>query len=75
MTACRNCGEQIEWLKTRSGKNIPVAPESVTKGDSIFEPAQHVAHWDNCRGQVKRNTTPEVKVDYKDPTYIKGSLP
>lgn len=27
--ACRNCGKQIMWIKTKAGKNMPVNPTFV----------------------------------------------
>lgn len=49
MPKCRSCGEQIIFLKTASGKNIPVDAETVTEGDDLFEPKSgHVSHFATC---------------------------
>ena len=29
MSACRNCGEEIDWMRTEEGRYIPVDPEPV----------------------------------------------
>ena len=29
MARCRGCGAEIEWIRTRAGKNMPVDPEPV----------------------------------------------
>lgn len=39
--SCRGCGDEIEWWKTPTGKNIPMNP--MTSGSS---PA--ISHWSTC---------------------------
>ena len=29
MARCKGCGAEIDWIKTRAGKNMPVDPEPV----------------------------------------------
>lgn len=29
MSRCRGCGAEIDWIRTRAGKNMPVDPEPV----------------------------------------------
>lgn len=40
MAKCRGCGAEIDWIKTRAGKNMPVDPEPVFvivgEGDGHF---------------------------------------
>lgn len=47
--ACRSCGAAIVWLKTSTGKNMPVDAETVTEGDTQFEKdAGHISHFATC---------------------------
>lgn len=49
MPDCRSCGESIIFLKTSSGKSIPVNAETVTEGDELFEPKSgHLSHFATC---------------------------
>lgn len=34
MATCRSCGAEINWIKTKRGKNMPVDPEEVEWGDA-----------------------------------------
>jgi hypothetical protein len=46
---CRDCGEPIVFMRTRLGKLIPVDADSVTDGDTEYEPRSgHVSHFDSC---------------------------
>lgn len=45
---CRSCGAPIVWLKTASGKSMPVDAASVRYGDKKFEPPRHVTHFSTC---------------------------
>lgn len=40
MAKCRGCGAEIDWIRTRAGKNMPVDPEPVFvivgEGDGHF---------------------------------------
>ncbi len=55
---CRSCGAEIVWMKTKSGKNIPVDAETVDLELNelpIFEPKRslpwtvgHRAHFASC---------------------------
>lgn len=29
MSTCRGCGQQIDWIKTDKGKNMPLDPEYI----------------------------------------------
>lgn len=49
MAECRSCGEEIVFLKTSTGKSIPVNADTVTEGDTQFEArAGHVSHFATC---------------------------
>lgn len=49
MAKCRSCKKEIEWMKTRIGRNCPVDAETVKGGDTIFNPlAGHVSHFKTC---------------------------
>ena len=45
---CRTCGAEIVWLRTASGKNMPVDATSWEPGDETFEPQRHVSHFATC---------------------------
>jgi len=46
---CRSCGAPIVFLKTASGKWMPVNAETITPGDEQFEPRSgHVSHFSDC---------------------------
>ena len=40
MARCKGCGAEIDWIKTRAGKNMPVDPEpvfvAVDDGNDVF---------------------------------------
>lgn len=40
MARCRGCGAEIDWIRTRAGKNMPVDPEpvfvAVDDGSDVF---------------------------------------
>jgi hypothetical protein len=50
LTRCRSCQAGIVWLKTRSGKNMPVDAETFTQGEpAIFNPELgHISHFATC---------------------------
>lgn len=45
---CRSCDAEIVWLKTATGKNMPVDASTVTEGDDKFNPEKHVSHFATC---------------------------
>jgi hypothetical protein len=46
---CRSCGASIVFLKTSTGKNMQVNAETVSAGDTEFEPAAgHESHFASC---------------------------
>jgi hypothetical protein len=36
------------WLKTASGKNMPVDADTVDEGDTEFDHEKHVSHFSTC---------------------------
>lgn len=54
MSECRSCGEEIVWLKTDNGKNIPVDAETVVdKEATIFDSDQMISHFATCKDADK----------------------
>jgi hypothetical protein len=46
---CWSCGEPIIFLRTGSGKLMSVNADTVTPGDTEFEPRSgHEPHWATC---------------------------
>ncbi len=59
ITRCRGCGARIVWLKTDSGKNIPVDADSVKPEDKEFKwGSDHIVHFKTCpkASQYRRRT-------------------
>lgn len=48
LSSCRNCDADIVWLRTRSGRNMPVDADSVEPGDDEFDAGRHVSHFSTC---------------------------
>lgn len=46
--SCRSCGAAIIWLRTKSGKKMPVEAESVTGDETMFEYGKHKSHFSLC---------------------------
>jgi hypothetical protein len=46
--SCRECGADIVFLRTASGKTMPVNAESVEPDDVDYEHGRHVTHWSTC---------------------------
>jgi hypothetical protein len=50
ISKCRSCGEEIVWMKTEAGKNIPVNVESIADKEApIFDPDQMISHFATCK--------------------------
>lgn len=46
---CRSCNARIIWLKTKSGKNMPTDADTVSVGDTEFDPdSAHISHFATC---------------------------
>lgn len=55
MPECRSCQAEIVWMKTESGKNIPVNPVPSTPDrfspkytEDVFDPERHESHFATC---------------------------
>ena len=48
MTQCRSCFEQIVFLKTNTGKIMPVNYTKDIKPDDFFDSKKHKSHFLNC---------------------------
>jgi len=49
MPNCKFCGDEIIWLKSSDGRNIPVEADDVLDGEDIFEPDFMINHLDICK--------------------------
>lgn len=48
ITRCRACRKQIIFLKTASGKAMPVDADTVEPEDGEFEHGRHESHFATC---------------------------
>lgn len=48
LTTCRSCGRCIVWLVTDKGRRMPVDPEGVKPGETVYEHGRHVSHFATC---------------------------
>jgi hypothetical protein len=50
LTKCRSCQAGIVWVKTKTGKNMPVDADTWTQGDPhLFDPELgHISHFATC---------------------------
>lgn len=65
MAKCKYCGEEIIWMKTKNGKNIPVDPDSI-QGDisvEVYDKKLMKCHFDSCgkkrHEEARTNDEPE----------------
>lgn len=53
---CGKCGEEIVFLKNKNSKWVPIDAETISPGDSQFEPKSgHVLHFDTCRERARQS--------------------
>jgi hypothetical protein len=50
---CKKCNAEIVWLKTKTGKAMPVNAASVTEEDMeivpvLFDHTRHISHFSDC---------------------------
>ena len=45
---CRSCGSPIAWMKTRTGKHMPVDIKTTKPNDTEYEPKRHISHFATC---------------------------
>jgi len=48
ITRCRSCNARIVFLKTASGKNMPVDADTVEATDTEFDSTRHKSHFAEC---------------------------
>lgn len=48
ITRCRSCRKQIIFLKTASGKAMPVNADTVEPNDQEFDHERHESHFADC---------------------------
>jgi hypothetical protein len=48
ITRCRSCNARIVFLKTASGKNMPVDAGTVEATDTEFDSTRHKSHFAEC---------------------------
>jgi hypothetical protein len=60
MSKCKSCGAEIEWMKTKNGKNIPVDVETY-HGEKTFDPSKHQTHFITCPNAEEHRKNKEGK--------------
>jgi len=50
---CGTCGAPIVWVRTASGKAMPVDASSATVGDLMYIHGKHVSHFSTCPNASK----------------------
>lgn len=45
---CKSCGKEIVFLRTDTGKAIPVDKETADAADEYFDRDRHVTHFRTC---------------------------
>ena len=50
---CGSCGAPIVWVRTASGKAMPVDASSATVGDLMYIHGKHVSHFSSCPNASK----------------------
>lgn len=48
ITACRSCKAAVVWMKTSTGRNMPVNVDGVGRDDETFDPKKHTSHFATC---------------------------
>jgi hypothetical protein len=46
--SCRSCGADIVFLRTASGKTMPVNAETASPEDTQFDSKRHTSHFATC---------------------------
>lgn len=61
MAQCKSCGAEIEWLKTKSGKSLPVDKKPVWVQGSAGPFECFRTHFETCpNADQHRNQTPSA---------------
>lgn len=53
---CKHCGKSIVFMRTKSGKSMPVNAETVSYGDEFtkfYDSKIHISHFSDCPGAEK----------------------
>lgn len=50
---CRSCGARIQWVKTATGKSMPVNAETAGEGERVYIHGKHVSHFSTCPAAAK----------------------
>lgn len=45
---CRACGKEIVFLRTSTGKSIPVNKETTDAADVHYDKDRHISHFADC---------------------------
>ncbi|GAB1371169.1 hypothetical protein MASR1M45_12310 [Candidatus Kapaibacterium sp.] len=46
---CKSCGAMIIWLRTKSGKSMPVEYFEISDNEVEFDINKHTSHFANCK--------------------------
>lgn len=78
MPKCRKCSAEIEWVKTNSGKSMPVDAETY-HGEAYYDVNKHMSHFATCpnaddfRAEATQKTN-QVEENRKEITILKLRL-
>ena len=50
---CGSCKAEIIWMRTTTGRPMPVNVESANEGDEVYEHGRHVSHFATCPDHEK----------------------
>lgn len=67
MAKCRDCGADIRWLKTHTGRNVPINSEDYLDHYSEDVPDDFSTHWQTCR---KPKEEPLTQAQKTRPGYL-----
>lgn len=45
---CKSCGKEIVFLRTSTGKAIPVNKETTDAADEYYDKERHISHFADC---------------------------
>jgi len=46
---CQKCNAEMVWLRTKTGKAMPVDADTVREGDTDYDHIKHVSHFATCK--------------------------
>lgn len=50
---CSGCGALVRWVRTGSGKRMPVDAETAKPDDEVFDATRHMSHFATCKDASK----------------------